>query len=496
MTVSGPKTENKISDKISFVILLVFAAVCFYLHFRRIFFNVFWVDTAFSVDLIRLPFLQMLEATSVNEHPPFFYIFGKAVRLLLGDHPYAFRASAFIPYIGILILATTFIRKNFGYAPAYIIVGFSSFTPASIVYVMETRMYELGCFMALISFLCMYLIITKPSGRRQLYWHIFFVFSILTAYTHYYLTVAVCVMYLSLIVYCTLYKTEIRKCVLFSVTAIVSYLPWLGVMIRNFGVRSDGWWAEGYSHFDETMREIFGLKRYYIPALFLILVMIVIYVLDLRKSREFPDKKKTLTAELYFVVSGIAIIGFTFLTGAAVSTFVRPMFLSRFIYPLAGIGWLLFGLAIERIVSQITESVNKRIAVASFCAAVFSASLIMTCFETYKENVALQADFSYKTETFLALVKIPYGEVIYSDIEQEEFTIAGCYFPDTTVHVENAQFFYSIPEEDRFYLVWQDSAVETVTENLNSYGFSVTVLESGGTLGTQSGVSVLLCKKY
>lgn len=496
MKVSGPKTENRISDKISFVILLVFAAACFYLHFRRIFFNVFWVDTAFSVDLIRLPFLQMLEATSVNEHPPFFYIFGKAVRLLLGDHPYAFRASAFIPYIGILILATTFIRKNFGYAPAYIIVGFSSFTPASIVYVMETRMYELGCFMALISFLCMYLIFTKPSGRRQLYWHLFFAFSILTAYTHYYLTVAVCVMYLSLIIYCFVYKTEIRKCIIFSVAAILSYLPWLGVMIRNFGVRSGGWWAEGYSHFDETMREIFGLKRYYIPAFFLILVMIVINVLDLRKSREFEDKKKTLFSELYFIISGIAIIGITFLTGAAVSEFVRPMFLSRFIYPLSGIGWLLFGLAIERIVSQITGSENKRIAVSSFCAAFFSASLIMTCFGTYKESVALQADFSYKTETFLALVKIPYGEVIYSDIEQEEFTIAGCYFPDTTVKIENAQFFYSIPEEDRFYLVWQDSAVETVTENLNSYGFSVSLLESGGTLGTQSDVSVLLCKKY
>ena len=496
MVIPGQKTEKRIVNDISLVVLAVFAFLCAFLHLRRINFNVFWVDTAFSVDLIRLPFAEMIEATSVNEHPPFYYIFGKLVALIFGDHPYSYRASAYIPYIGILILALTFIRKKFGFAPAYIIIGFSSFTPASIDYVMETRMYELGCFLALVTFLAMYLIFTGPSGKRGLYWIMFFVFSIFTAYTHYFLTVAVCVMYLSVILFCIINKCEIKKCLLFSAGAIISYLPWLGVMLRNFGVRADDWWAEGYSHFDETMREIFALKRFYIPAIALILVMICIYILDIKKSKDLPEKKKALSSELYFIFSGIAIVGMTFAVGAVLSTLIRPMFLSRFIYPLAGICWLLFGYAIDRIVNKIVDSDKIRITVSSLLTILISAYLVMAYYGEYRDNVMIQADFSAKTNQFLSQVSIPRGELIYSDIEQEEFTIAGCYFPNTTVKIENALFFYEIPEEDSFYLVWKDSDVETVTENLKSYGYDTTLMGSGGQLGGQDGVSVVFCKKY
>ena len=496
MTSPAGKSENKTAQIASFAILFAFACVCAFLHIRRLFFNVFWVDTAFSVDLIRLPIADMLRATSVNEHPPFFYLFGKAVTLILGDHPYAFRSTAFIPYLGILVLALTFIRKNFGYAPAYITVGFSSFTPTSIIYVMETRMYELGCFLALAAFLCMYLIFTGHSGNRKLYWVLLSVTSIMTAYTHYYLTVAVCVMYLSVIVYCLKNKSEIRECLIVSAVAILSYLPWLGVMVRNFGVRSDSWWAQGYSHFDETMREMLGFKRFYVPALILVMVMICIYAMDIVKDPGSPDKKKTARDELFFVISGIAVTGITFLAGAAVSELVRPMFLSRFIYPLSGIAWLLFGSALEKTVCKVFRSNTVRTLTASFSALFLSLFLAYSCFGLYRENVALQASFSAATNDFLSRVSIPRGEVIYSDFEQEEFTIAGCYFPGTSVKIQNAMFYYDIPEEESFYLVWRSSEVPVTVDNLASYGFETTVIASGGTLGTQSDVDVLLCKKY
>ena len=158
-------------------------------------------------------------------------------------------------------------------------------------------MYELGCLLVLISMLCLYCIFNKSAGDRRLYFAVFGIFSVLTAYTHYYLTVAVCVMYLSLILYCFIHKTDVKKCVIVSVLAVLSYLPWLGIMLRNFGVRAGDWWATDYAHFDETMKELYGLKRFYIPALFVIIVTLIKLYMEKKKKQ---DKSFSLNASAKF----------------------------------------------------------------------------------------------------------------------------------------------------------------------------------------------------
>ena len=488
---------DKYIYKIDLIALLILAGAVFYLHARRLPFNVFWVDTAFSCDLIRLPFADMLKATSVNEHPPFYYVFGKICVMLLGDSPAAFRASAIIPFAGILTLALTYVRKNFGPAAAFMIIGFSAFTPASVTYVMETRMYELGCLLVLASFLSLHCILTKPEGNRKLYWSLFYICSILTAYTHYYLTIAVSVMYLSLIVFCLMDKNEIRTCLAVSVLAILSYLPWLGIMLRNFGVRSGDWWADDYAGFDEIMREIFGLKRFYIPALVLIGVMMTVMTVKIlhsrARNRAYAVKR---TRELWFVFTGILMIAVTFGTGAFVSELVRPLFLSRYIYPLASVGWLLFGLAIKKDSEVITGN-NKPLSVevSSLAALMITLILIHTVYGVYRFNVREQSELSALTNASLSGVTIPEGSLVYSNFEQEEFTIAGCYFPGTEVIQENAAFFYTVPEAEEFYATLKADSVGTVIENLVSYGYKTKVLAEGVTLGFQRDVTIIFCEK-
>ena len=477
------------------IVLVLFTLVMASSHFFRLPYNVFWVDTAFSVDLIRLPLKEMLAATAVNEHPPFYYIFGKIVVTLLGDHPYAFRATAFIPYVLILVLALTYVRKNFGYAPAFIIVGFSSFTPTSIVYVMETRMYELGCFLTLASFIAMHILFTRKKGNRTIYWICFYLLSIMTAYTHYYLTIAVCVMYLCVIIYCIKEKSELKICFIVSALAIVSYLPWLGVMLNNFGVRAGDWWAGGYSHFDETMREIFAVKRYYIPALILMAFSLIKAFLSLKKEND-KSRKSEYFGKFWFLISGILMIFVTFGAGAVVSELVRPLFLSRYIYPLASIGWLLFGIGIEDLLDTIKPGAYMKTLISAAVSFAIALSLRVMCNTILLENIDYQSEASKLTNEFLETVSIPEGSTVYSDMEQEEFTIAGCYFPGTEVYMENAMFFYLEPAQDEFYLVWKDSEVDTAAQNLNNYGYEVTSMAEGGTLGMQGGVCVLFCRKY
>lgn len=483
------------SDRIFKIILIIMAGGVILLHALRLRFNVFWVDTAFSADLIRLPFFEMLEATSVNEHPPFYYIFGKMIIALFNDHPWSFRATAFLPFLGIIILAITYIRREFGYSAAFIMVAFSSFTPASVIYVMETRMYELGCLLVLISMLCLYCIFSKAAGNRRLYFAVFGIFSVLTAYTHYYLTVAVCVMYLSLILYCFINKTDIRKCVIVSVLAVLSYLPWLGVMLRNFGVRAGDWWATDYAHFDETMKELYGLKRFYIPALFVIIVTMIKLYME-KRSKQDDSYRLNASSKFWFVTTGVIMILCTFSVGVIASVMIRPLFLSRYIYPLASSAWLLFGISIKETVGLGVRSRRLTSAVSGALSLILSAFLIYTVFGEYRLNLTAQREASRDTVNSMSNITIPEGSTIYSDFEQEEFTIAGYYFPGTTVIPENAAFYYSLPSEDEFYLVFKADSAAAAAENLEKAGFRTVLIAEDITLGFQGDLSILFCEKY
>ncbi|MCR4791461.1 MAG: glycosyltransferase family 39 protein [Lachnospiraceae bacterium] len=516
-------SRSGISEKIIYALLAAFTLCMICIHAVRLPFNVFWVDTAFSVDLIRLPIREMLAATAVNEHPPFYYLFGKFVTTILGDRPASFRATGFIPYLGILILAHTYVRKHFGIVPAIIITAFASLTPTSVIYVMETRMYELGCFLMLAAFLSMHQLMCYADERRNGKWILFYFLSMMTAYTHYYLTVAVCILYLSLILFCIVNRKDIARCMICSVLAILSYLPWLGVMLKNFGVRAGDWWAEGFSGFDESMCEIFGLKRFYLPALFFAAVLVCGKVVESRhirkktasgdsasltsgdgREKQSGSEKPAGRAMLWFLITGILVIALVMAVGALVSILVRPLFLSRYVYPLASIGWLLFGMGLgsagEWLAGMIPEDKKKLSFAAKLAPAVvaflIAAFALKTFYGVYRDNRDVQRQYSEETAAFLDEVTIPAGSVIYSSIEQEEFTIAGCYFPGTDVYIENALFYYSIPVQDEFYLVWQISAVDVTVQNLDSYGYGCSLIKSGGTLGLQRDVSILFCKKY
>ncbi len=487
--------KSKNIDRISFGLLCIFSGIMVLFHLKRLFYNFFWIDTAFSVNLIRLPVSEIIGITAQDTHPPFYYIFARLVYLLLGDHAYAYRMTAFLPYVGILVLALTLVRKYFGYAAAFITVGFASFTPASIVYVVETRMYELGCFLILFSYILMYILFKRSHSNEIRYWVLFYLFSILAAYTHYYMTVAVCIMYVTLIIYCLIHRKNLRKCFVVSVLALLAYLPWLGILISSFEKSADEWWATEYSHFDEVMREIFALKRFYYPAITLIILMLFILIRTMKRKKATSEDCTEIKEKLWITVTGILMVALVFSMGVLLSRLIRPFFLARFMYPLSAVGWVLLGMGIETVVNYFPMIRCWSKAISAIVSIAVSVLLIFTCYTEYLDNNNYQSYASDRTNRLLEQVTIPEGSVIYSEIERGEYTIAETYFPLTEAHVENSLFFYMEPKEEAFYLVWKDADVEVASDNLIAYGYDVSILASGGALGAAEDISILYCSK-
>ena len=470
----------------------------------RLSWNVFWMDTAYSVGMIRRPFWDMVKASTDDVHPPLYYYFGKVLKHFIGDTPAAYRSTAFVPYLGILALAVTFIRKHFGFATSVLVIAFASFTPTSIVYVMEARMYELGLFLALCSFLAFGNLIFNDKSMPAVRWIIFYITTILTAYTHYYLTVSICILYLCVIAYCIFRKKEIRCCIICSVLAILSYIPWLGVLISNLRDTSGNWWTDGYSHTDENLREMFGYRGFYIAALVLIAITLVSRIIKLRskKTEDKPDEENI--RQITLIVTGLLMIFLTMGVGTLVSIIIRPYLISRFLYPLSAIGWILMGIGIKETSGLIVKAFKfKNSGISAYISegitvavcVFFSGTVIKLTYPEYLGNINYQLMSALETNEFLIRTQIPAEAVIYSDIGDEK-TIIDCYYPGREVYIEHGLFYYGEPESDEFYMVWTNSNAETAAQNLVSYGYEVELLDDNGVLGIQRDVSVLFCRKY
>ena len=167
------------------------------LNYWRIYDNTFWVDETWSIRLARMTLPDMVKKTATDMHPPLYYMLAMAMNRLLGDNGPAYHLSALLPYVGVLFLACTEVRRQFGLGPAFLLVTMMSLMPEPLYYNVEVRMYSLGAFLVLLAYLALHRILTR---NRLPEWVIFSLASLGAAYTHYYALIIVAFFYLILIV--------------------------------------------------------------------------------------------------------------------------------------------------------------------------------------------------------------------------------------------------------------------------------------------------------
>ena len=265
-----------------------------------------WYDEAFTVGIVKNNFCDIWRIGSYDVHPVLYYWILHLVYIIFGSNLYAYRIMSVIPLAILGILGYTHIRKDFGEKVGILFSFFTFFLPVTTVYAGEIRMYTWAMLFVTIMAIYAYRIYKEPTIKN---WLIFAIFSLASAYTHYYALATAGIINLMLFIYLIyksiklhkenkenkVYSNELKFFTISAIAQILLYIPWVVVFLSQVKGVSDGYWIQKPTI--ATFFQIFifqfvgNLDLIYINNMLAIifgniLILYVIYLIIINKKRE------------------------------------------------------------------------------------------------------------------------------------------------------------------------------------------------------------------
>jgi Tfp pilus assembly protein PilE len=235
-------------------------------------------------------------------------------------------------------------------------------------------------------------------------------------------------------------RKTILKTIVICMLSGAAYLPWLLKFLLSFQRTAASWWLEAVPNARDCGRFLFGND-----VLFAVWVLVVLAVLcNIGKSVKKRER-------LWFAAGLCAVLGL-FFTGEAASYLIRPLFITRYMYDVAPVAWLMLAVGIRRCVRAggaprghdvscyatplgrervASDSLFKKreaavcVLIAAVCAAVFIPEYVDTIREERRQDAA--------TTAFLEAVSIPEDSLILTNSGPHAWTILEYYYPGTRI---------------------------------------------------------------
>lgn len=310
-----------------------------------------WYDEVFSIGFLNHSYLEILQLTSTDVHPPLYYWYLKTV-IFIGNfifpsiNPIIFsKLASLFPMIGLGIISVTVIRKQFGIFCSSLFFFCILTMPQLASYSLEIRMYSFALFWVTTAFLFSLKIISSNDSFSYLG---LLISGIITAYTQYFSCVAIIILYIILGLFLFLNKRDLKKWIFNIVVSVFCYLPWLPIIYKQFNTIHGSYWIPPLN-----WRSYLGsIKFIYLPsggypiinyilAILLICSTIIFFFLFFYKK----IKEKTirdLDNNTFLLLSGFGITLGLIIFGVTASIFVSPIFVYRYLIPTLGVFWFAF----------------------------------------------------------------------------------------------------------------------------------------------------------
>ena len=194
-----------------------------------------WFDESYSVAISNHSFSEIWNIGGNDVHPVFYYMMLKIVSLIFGNNILVFRLFSIVPIVILSILGITHIRKDYGERTGIIFSFLTLFLPIIAAYSSEIRMYTWVMLFVTITAIYANRIYKNELSIKN--WVIFALFSLFSAYTHYYGLMFAGIINVILFIYLLKNRKGKNKDLkIFIIQAVVEcllYVPWLYYFIKQ-----------------------------------------------------------------------------------------------------------------------------------------------------------------------------------------------------------------------------------------------------------------------
>lgn len=219
-----------------------------------------WFDESYSVAISNHSFSEIWNIGGNDVHPVFYYMMLKIVSLIFENNILVFRLFSIVPIVILSILGITHIRKDYGERTGIIFSFLTLFLPIISAYSSEIRMYTWVMLFVTITAIYANRIYKNELSIKN--WVIFALFSLFSAYTHYYGLMFAGIINVILFIYLLKNRKGKNKDLkIFIIQAVVEcllYVPWLYYFIKQLTSVGGGYWIK--LEFPDTLYNVLGIQ--------------------------------------------------------------------------------------------------------------------------------------------------------------------------------------------------------------------------------------------
>lgn len=397
--------------------------------------NNLWGDEAYSI-LHGAYANSFLEAAKGDWcHPPFYYVFLRALAVTFGHYPFVYHLATAIATILLLIFSMTFVKKNIGAGASVIFSLMLTMTRPGRYFAVEIRDYEwAGLFVAF----CLYegYQLLRAGGGKRINWILFCIGGLGAAYSHYFALAGIILIYFFVFLRLVIMnRKNLIRCLIATIVTILGYAPWVGIFITNVvKVTVGGFWIRNVVSVKDGFNYIFDSPKVF--WIFLALMAFsIIYVYGIvniswDKSKfkiSFFSGKKDDSLLWTAITATLATYGI-FLFEILYGSITTPVFVHRYIYPVGVALWLAFATLLMNLpFAKLRKCLY--VLLAAFLIFTYWPSFSSGIFHYFRENKTTQASVKMIQEK-LGQADHPY---IFTNIGWANSTSFVYYFPNATI---------------------------------------------------------------
>ena len=419
------------------------------------------VDEYWTLSLINLPLIEGMKVAINDVHPPLYYLMLYPILWILkmanvGNMIYALKIVSIIPYFAILCLSYFKLKDEYNWLTAglfaFAIVVMGDF----FIQFLTLRMYSWGLLFLLLSFVYYREVLTKNDRKS---WMLLTLFTLLSAYTHYFLILTSGLIYILLLIHMIRNNLKVKQWIYSVISLAILYLPWLLVLLRQLNTQNHTTYPGSMGSADIFNYLIFysikstDLTVGWIAIKILALAFVVLIV--------FMIFKKKTDDEGLFELSGIFLFYGTIAIGVIILAISFKPLQARYLVPVSAIFWLAASIVIGKIEN------SKILAVLLVCVLVLSAGSVFLTSSDITDRISDDSQRSAFLDNInnndtVVVYNTNFGYMfVHDDLNNTlEYSLSDTYFFDEKVKISKDinMIIKKNPDKDIYLVNWDGAS--------------------------------------